>query len=37
VAYPELKNTIQQQQIASYIGITPVALSRIRQKLKFDR
>jgi len=36
-AYPELKNTIQQQQIASYIGITPVALSRIRQKLKFDR
>ncbi|WOD09179.1 hypothetical protein [Marinomonas sp. GJ51-6] len=34
VAFPELKDTIQQQQIASYIGITPVALSRIRQKLK---
>jgi CRP-like cAMP-binding protein len=33
-AYPELKSTIPQQQIASYIGITPVALSRIRQKLK---
>lgn len=32
--FPELKDTIQQQQIASYIGITPVALSRIRQKLK---
>ncbi|QRV22610.1 Crp/Fnr family transcriptional regulator [Marinomonas foliarum] len=31
--YPELKNVIPQQQIASYIGITPVALSRIRQKL----
>ena len=31
--YPELKDTIPQQQIASYIGITPVALSRIRQKL----
>ncbi|NLQ17301.1 Crp/Fnr family transcriptional regulator [Marinomonas sp. M1K-6] len=35
--YPELKNTIPQQQIASYIGITPVALSRIRQKLKLNR
>lgn len=34
MTYPELKNTIPQQQIASYIGITPVALSRIRQKLK---
>lgn len=33
-AYPELKESIPQQQIASYIGITPVALSRIRQKLK---
>ncbi|PYF82334.1 CRP-like cAMP-binding protein [Marinomonas alcarazii] len=35
--YPELKNVIPQQQIASYIGITPVALSRIRQKLKWHR
>lgn len=33
-AYPELKDSIPQQQIASYIGITPVALSRIRQRLK---
>ena len=35
--YPELKNVIPQQQIASYIGITPVALSRIRQKLKWQK
>ena len=35
-SYPELKNTIPQQQIASYIGITPVALSRIRQRLKLN-
>ena len=34
VSYPELKDQIPQQYIASYIGITPVALSRIRQKLK---
>jgi CRP-like cAMP-binding protein len=34
VDYPELKNTIPQQQIASYLSITPVALSRIRQRLK---
>ena len=37
VEYPELKDSIPQQQIASYIGITPVALSRIRQKLKLHR
>jgi CRP-like cAMP-binding protein len=36
-AYPELKDSIPQQQIASYIGITPVALSRIRQRLKLCR
>ncbi|RBP81218.1 Crp/Fnr family transcriptional regulator [Marinomonas rhizomae] len=36
-AYPELKDSIPQQQIASYIGITPVALSRIRQRLKLAR
>lgn len=35
--YPELKNVIPQQQIASYIGITPVALSRIRQTLKWQK
>jgi CRP-like cAMP-binding protein len=33
VDYPELKDSIPQQQIASYIGITPVALSRIRKNL----
>jgi len=36
-AYPELKDSIPQQQIATYIGITPVALSRIRQRLKLSR
>ncbi|MBU1466362.1 MAG: Crp/Fnr family transcriptional regulator [Gammaproteobacteria bacterium] len=36
-AYPELKDSIPQQQIASYIGITPVALSRIRHRLKLGR
>lgn len=34
VDFPELKDQIPQQQIASYLGITPVALSRIRQKLR---
>ncbi|BCE03713.1 Crp/Fnr family transcriptional regulator [Marinicellulosiphila megalodicopiae] len=34
VKYPDLKNSIAQQHIASYLGITPVALSRIRNKLK---
>jgi CRP-like cAMP-binding protein len=28
--YPHLENRIKQHQIASYLGITPVALSRIR-------
>jgi len=32
--FPELQRSLPQQQIASYIGITPVALSRIRTKLK---
>ncbi|BFM50524.1 Crp/Fnr family transcriptional regulator [Marinomonas sp. THO17] len=36
VEYPDLKDTIPQQQIASYLGITPVALSRIRQRLKLQ-
>ena len=31
--YPELKETLTKQQIASYLGITPVALSRIRARL----
>lgn len=33
-AYPELRDTLPKQQIAAYIGITPVALSRIRAQLK---
>ncbi len=35
--FPELKDTLPQQQIASYIGITPIALSRIRTQLKTDQ
>lgn len=31
--YPELKQVLTKQQIASYLGITPVALSRIRARL----
>ncbi|SBS26389.1 fumarate/nitrate reduction transcriptional regulator [Marinomonas spartinae] len=34
--YPELKEQVPLQYIASYIGITPIALSRIRQKLKLS-
>jgi CRP-like cAMP-binding protein len=32
--FPELKSAIPQQYIASYLGITPVALSRIRKRLQ---
>lgn len=32
--FSELKDVLPQQQIASYIGITPIALSRIRAQLK---
>lgn len=32
--FPELKDTLPKQQIASYIGITPIALSRIRKQLQ---
>ncbi|MCO7125255.1 Crp/Fnr family transcriptional regulator [Sporolactobacillus shoreicorticis] len=32
--FPGLENRIKQLQIASYIGISPVSLSRIRAKLK---
>ena len=35
--FPELKESLPKQQIASYIGITPVALSRIRAHLKEGR
>jgi CRP-like cAMP-binding protein len=31
--YPELFNMVPQNQIASYLGITPQSLSRIRKKL----
>jgi len=32
--YPTLENELPQYQLASYLGITPVALSRIRTQLK---
>ncbi|HYG37342.1 MAG TPA: Crp/Fnr family transcriptional regulator [Cytophagales bacterium] len=31
--YPQLEKRIKQHMIASYLGITPVALSRIRKKM----
>lgn len=32
--YPGLENRIQQIHVASYLGMTPVTLSRIRRKLR---
>lgn len=32
--YPNLENRVRQHMIASYVGITPIALSRIRKKMK---
>jgi CRP-like cAMP-binding protein len=32
--YPDIENRVPQYQIASYLGITPVALSRIRKTLR---
>ena len=34
--YPGLEGRVAQYHVASYVGITPVALSRIRKKLKTD-
>lgn len=31
--FPDIENRIKQHYIASYLGITPVALSRIRRKM----
>ena len=31
-SYPNLENRIRQHVIASYLGITPVALSRLKNK-----
>jgi len=33
-AQPELASRVPQQYIASYLGITPVSLSRIKSRLK---
>ena len=33
-AHPELEKRLKQYHIASYLGITPVSLSRIRKKIK---
>ncbi|OKH48838.1 cyclic nucleotide-binding protein [Calothrix sp. HK-06] len=34
IQYPELENRVKQYHIASYLGISPVSLSRIRKALK---
>lgn len=31
--YPQLENRLKQYMLASYLGITPIALSRIRRKM----
>ena len=33
--YPQLINRVPQKMIASYLGITPQALSNIKRKLRF--
>lgn len=35
--YPTLEHKIKQHQLASYLGITPVSLSRIRKRLKINK
>jgi CRP-like cAMP-binding protein len=34
--YPGLEARVRQRHIASYLGMTPVTLSRIRSRLKRD-
>lgn len=36
-AYPSLESRIKQCYLASYLGITPVSLSRIRKKLNINK
>ncbi|WP_373687933.1 hypothetical protein [Clostridium estertheticum] len=36
-AYPGLEKRIKQCHLASYLGITPVSLSRIRKKLNINK
>lgn len=35
--YPGLEERIKQHQLASYLGITPVSLSRIRKRLNLNK
>lgn len=37
VTYPGLEKRLKQCQLASYLGITPVSLSRIRKKLNLNK
>jgi CRP-like cAMP-binding protein len=34
--FPEIENRVKQSYIASYIGVSPVSLSRIRTKIRFN-
>lgn len=36
-AYPGIEKRLKQCQLASYLGITPVSLSRIRKKLNLNK